>query len=87
MDASLEEAVRISWENLQYHGVYCTMLSKAMAKRAEGDFAGGKKILQELVNYVRSNELRLQKVLDVFEFQQAVVYRLKWDEQADPVAP
>ena len=84
-DASLEEAVLASWENLRYHGVYCTMLSRALAKRAEGDFAGGKKILQELVNFVRSNELRLQKVLDVFEFQQAIVYRLKWDENTEPV--
>lgn len=82
-DASLDEAVRTSWEHLQEHGVYCTMLSKALAKRAAGDFAEGKKLLLELVSFVRSNELRLQKVLDVFEFQQAVVYRLKWDEQTE----
>ena len=82
-DASLDEAVRTSWEHLQEHGMYCTMLSKALAKRAAGDFAEGKKLLQELVSFVRSNELRLQKVLDVFEFQQAVVYRLKWDEQTE----
>ena len=63
--------------------MYCTMLSKALAKRAAGDFAEGKKLLQELVSFVRSNELRRQKVLDVFEFQQAVVYRLKWDEQTE----
>ena len=84
-DAALEDGVRACWENLQYHGVYCTMLSKALAKRAGGDFAGGRKLLQELVNYLRSNELRLQKVLDVFEFQQAVVYRLKWDEDTEPL--
>ena len=82
-DASLDEAVRTSWEHLQEHGVYCTMLSKALAKRAAGDFAEGKKLLLELVSFVRSNQLRLQKVLDVFEFQQAVVYRLKWDEQTE----
>ena len=63
--------------------MYCTMLSKALAKRAAGDFAEGKKLLQELVSFVRSNELRLQKVLDVFVFQLAVVYRLKWDEQTE----
>ena len=78
-DVSLDEAVKESWECLKYHGVYCTLLSKALAKRAEGDFAAGKKILQELVGFVRSNELRLQKVLDVFEFQEAVAGRLKWE--------
>ena len=78
-DRKLPEAVRVSWEHLKYHGVYCQKLALAFQMRAEGNMEEAKKQLQEVLKYIRSNEMKLQRVLDVFGFQLAVVDRVDWD--------
>ena len=69
----LENACRAkSWEYLAYHADISKALARALQARARGDDDEAHRLWHEVVDLVQRNEMALQPVLDVFEFNRTL---------------
>lgn len=57
-----------SWDYLKYHAHICTELSKCLLCCAKGDIDSGKKIYNELYDWISIHELEFAPVFDQFLF-------------------
>jgi hypothetical protein len=63
-----EPWVRYSWNLLAVHAECCRILARSFKKKASGDQGEAEKLFKEAAEFIRSREMELHDVLDVYLF-------------------
>lgn len=69
---SKSECVRTSWEYIGHHAHLCALFGEMFKNIASGDDESARPFWEQARDYVRENEMRVHKVLDLYIFQRTM---------------